>query len=123
VHFYSERRDSPVLLEGPMSQTVTLRIDAGEKTEVRVPDPVSVSNDLGSFRLEVERSGDGTLTLRRALAIGPEEDTGGEGAGGRKSSYGTGSYRGLLIGADDWPLLRQLLLEESDPRHRTILLE
>jgi hypothetical protein len=118
VHIYSERRDSPVLLRGPLRQTITLRLDPGEMEEIRIPQEASLSNKLGGFELSVELGGDGTVTLRRSLEIG----TGATGSGERRSGAGDASYGGLVVPPEDWPLLRELLLEETDPRHRTILL-
>jgi len=110
VHSYVADRDSPVLLPGPIRQSVTLRLDPGDLEVVRLPDPTTTSNSLGEFLLEVEERDDGTLVVSRSLSIG-------EGAAD------SDSYNGLLIAPGDWPLMRELLLEESDPRHRTILLE
>ena len=110
VHSYVAHRDSPVLLPGPMRQSVTLVLDPGDLEVVRLPDPATVSNALGEFKLEVEERDDGTLVVSRSLSIG----------GGAPDDE---SYNGLLIAPDDWPFMRELLLEESDPRHRTIMLE
>jgi hypothetical protein len=114
VHTYITERDSPVLLlgPGPTSQTVTLRLDPGDLEVVRLPEPAELTNELGSFSLQVEEKDDGTLVVSRSLTI----------AGAVPSSEESKRYDGLLVEPSDWPLLRALLLEESDPRHRTILL-
>jgi hypothetical protein len=118
VHTYSEHRSSPVLLPGPVRQTVAFRLDPGEMEAVRVPEPASLTNDVGSFELSVERGGDGIITVTRTLAVGTERaDSGGD--DGTRPGAG---YTGLEIRPEDWPSLRSLLLEESDPRHRTLML-
>ncbi|MBN2565990.1 MAG: DUF3857 domain-containing protein [Candidatus Eisenbacteria bacterium] len=125
VHVYSEHRDSPVLLPGPLSQTVIISIDPGEMEEVLVPEPTSLGNEVGSFSLSVERRNNGSLVLTRSLTIGtPTEGADAERADAERSrEEGQVRYHGLMISAAQWPMLRQLLLEESDPRHRTILLK
>jgi hypothetical protein len=90
-------RQTPAALPAPALQRTTIRLDAGEREVVRVPDPVTLSNAAGRFSLSVER--DGTwITVERVLEV-------------------TAGVR-----ADDWPDLRQLLLEETASRNRTILL-
>lgn len=126
VHLYSEVRQSPVLLGGPMEQTVELRLDPGEMDQVRIPEPFELSNELGSFRLNVERGGDGTLTITRSLRVGPpgEEAVVPPGGAADEASDESGcAHNGLVIAPSRWPELRALLLEESDLRHRTILLK
>ena len=108
VRLYVEHRDSPVGLPGAAAQTLTLRIDVGDREVVRVPEEVTLENDIGHFRLTVEHEGS-EITITREVALGQSDgDNTGDGA--------------LMIGAAEWPLLRALLLEEADPRNRTILL-
>jgi len=110
VHTYEADRDSPVLLPGPMRQTVTLVLDPGDAEFVRTPEPLSLENALGEFSLTVDERGDGRIVVVRSLSIGRGRDPGGRGGG-------------LIVAARDWRLLRALLLEETDPRHRTLMLK
>ncbi|MCK4681084.1 DUF3858 domain-containing protein, partial [bacterium] len=106
---YVEHRDSPVILPCAAVQTLTLRIDVGDLEVVRVPEEVTLENDIGHFRLTVEHEGS-EITITREIAVGPSTgDDAGDGA--------------LTIGPAEWPSLRALLLEEAEPRNRTILLE
>ena len=100
----------PVLLPGAMSQTVTLTLDPGDAEFARLPEPVALTNEVGEFSLTVEDREDGRVVISRSLTIGERRAPGGP-------------HTGLVVGADDWPLLRALLLEESDPRSRTLMLE
>jgi hypothetical protein len=92
-------RDSPVVLPGPMFQRVVLRLEIGEGEPVRIPEDVALENAVGRFALTVVEDGE-WLTVIREIAI--DVDT---------------------VPPADWPALRDLLLEEVDPRNRTILLE
>jgi hypothetical protein len=106
VHLYVEHRDSPVMLPGAAVQTLTLRIDVGDREVVRVPEEVTLENSIGHFRLTVEREGS-EITITREVAV---------------SAGGDASDAALRIGPAEWPSLRAILLEEADPRNRTILL-
>jgi hypothetical protein len=96
VHLYEEKRTSPVLLPGPMEQEVELRLNLGERETVLLPTERSMENDVGRFTLTVERD-HGRLTVRRTLTVS-----------------------NASIAPGDWPKLRAILLEESDPRGTTI---
>jgi len=109
VHLYVERRDSPVLLPDAAVQTLTLRIDVGDREVVRVPEEVTLENDVGHFRLTVEHEGS-EITITREVAVGPGA---GDGA----------SDGALAVDPAAWQSLRAILLEEADPRNRTILLQ
>ena len=109
VHLYAEHRDSPVRLSGAMEQTITLVLEPGERELVRVPEPRSLTNAAGSFRLTVERGADRT-TITRALDLTPDDV--GDRVGGV-----------ILVRPNAWPDLRALLLEEADHRNRVLLLE
>jgi hypothetical protein len=109
VHLYVEHRDSPVMLPDAVVQTLTLRIDVGDREVVRMPEEVTLENDVGHFRLTVEHEGS-EITITREIAVGP--------SAGDDASDGV-----LTIGPAEWPSLRALLLEEADPRNRTILLQ
>ncbi len=108
VRLYVEHRDSPVILPDAVVQTLTLRIDVGNREVVRVPEEVTVENDIGRFRLTVVHEG-GKITITREVAVSP----------GSGDDAGNGA---LMISSAEWPLLRALLLEEADPRNRTVLL-
>jgi hypothetical protein len=99
VHIYEEHRDSSVLLAARMGQKVVLRLNAGEREVFHLPAERTTENDLGRFSLTVETEGD-WVTVTRKLEIGA----------------GT-------VAPDQWPMLRELLLDETDPRNRTILLK
>ncbi|MCK4511078.1 DUF3858 domain-containing protein, partial [bacterium] len=108
VRLYVEHRDSPVILPCAAVQTLTLRIDVGDREVVRVPEEVTLENDVGHFRLTVEHEGS-EITITREIAVGASAGGANDGA--------------VTIGPDKWPSLRALLLEEADPRGRTILLK
>jgi len=109
VHLYVEHRDSPVMLPDAVAQTLTLRIDVGDREVVRVPEEVTLENEVGYFRITVEHEGS-EITVTREIAVG--------------GSAGDGANDGAVtIGPDKWPSLRALLLEEADPRNRTIMLK
>jgi len=78
----------------------------GEREVVRVPEEVALENEVGHFRLTVEHEGS-DITITREIAVGA----------------GDGSGAALSVEPADWPSLRALLLEEADPRNRTILLK
>jgi len=107
VHLYVEHRDSPIVLPDAVEQTLTLRIDVGDREVVRVPEDVTLENDVGSFVLTVQQEGS-EITITRELAVGTGDDA---------------SDGALTIGPAEWPSLRAILLEEADPRNRTILLK
>ncbi|MFH1689407.1 MAG: DUF3858 domain-containing protein, partial [Candidatus Eisenbacteria bacterium] len=94
------RRESPVLLASPLTQTVTFRLDPGDLEVVRAPEPVSFANAVGSFELTVDEEKDGSVTLVRRLSLSRAR-----------------------VEAADWPELRALLLAETHERNGTLLLE
>lgn len=97
AQLHEAARIAPVLLPGPMTQRV--RIDLPDDGRiVTLPKPREVANAAGRFTLIVERVGD-RVTIERTLAITKR-----------------------VVGADEWPLLRALLLEEAEPANRTIVL-
>ena len=100
VHTFGARRGSPVLLPGPMSETVTLRLRVGDLEIVRLPDETVVENETGRFALTVVESDDGWTEVSRELAIAA-----------------------ATIPPEQWPQLRALLLATAHERNRTILLE
>ena len=97
------------MLPDAVAQTLTLRIDVGDREVVRVPEEVTLENEVGYFRITVEHEGS-EITATREIAVG--------------ASAGGGANDGAVtIGPDEWPSLRALLLEEADPRNRTIMLK
>jgi hypothetical protein len=99
VRLFEERRASPVLLAGPIEQEVELRLELGDREVVSLPIERSIENGVGRFSLTVER-GDDRVTVRRTLRVST-----------------------ATVGAAEWPLLRALLLEETDPRSGTVYLK
>jgi hypothetical protein len=99
VRLYHERRTSPVVLPGAMSQTVKIRFKAPKKSILQLPEARALENAAGSFRVRMEMK-DGWVTVDRTLKI----------------SGGT-------VGPESWPLLRALLLEAEDRAGRTVLME
>lgn len=97
VHIYDDRRGSPVLLPGAVSERIVLRLDPGDRDVRYMPEAASVANGAGRFSLAVERNG--RLTVERELAIDLS-----------------------TVPPDQWPELRALLVEQTHARNRTILL-
>jgi hypothetical protein len=98
ARLFEERRTSPVLLPGPLRQEVEFRLTPGERETVLLPTERTIGNRAGSFALTVERDGD-RVTVRRTLRLDSAR-----------------------VEAADWPLLRALLLAETDERSTTIAL-
>ncbi|MBU8920347.1 MAG: DUF3857 domain-containing protein [Bacteroidales bacterium] len=99
LRLYHEHRDSPVVFQDRMSQKVLLRIKVDSMKLVHVPEPASIENTVGIFKIEVRKEGE-WLVIERELEI-----------------------RKPVIQSGEWPMLRSLLLEESDASSRAILLE
>ncbi len=100
VHLYEPTRSTPVMgLEG-LVQVVTVRIMVDPEDVLHRPEPKSIQNKAGSFELEVLEE-DGWLTLIRTVTLA------------RQNAFPPG----------DWPDLRALLLEETDPVNGTIWLK
>ena len=96
---YHEHRGSPVVFQDRMSQRILLRIKTGDMKLVHTPEPVSIENVVGIFRLEVRNEGE-WLVIERELEI-----------------------RKPVIQPEEWLMLRLLLLEERDASSRAILLK
>ena len=99
IHLFEEERESPVLLAGPLEQSVKIRLMAGETEAAHLPDPVSLVNEAGEFTVSVTEE-DGWITVTRELKLAADV------------------YPAAL-----WPQLRALLLEEDDAANGTILLD
>jgi hypothetical protein len=99
VHLYNERRGSPVLLPGVMTQRIRIRIQTGERAVVLLPEPTQLVNGVGKFELNAENK-DGWVVFERTLTL----------------NAGT-------VGPREWPDLRVLLLEGEDSTGRTVLIK
>jgi len=109
-HLYSADRGSPLTLPGPMSQKVRLRLRIGESEVVRLPEPRSIENSVGRFSLTVEEDDD-WVTVTREIAIGdPEAEV---------EPLEPGA---MIVAPEQWPELRELLLEETDRANRSVFL-
>jgi len=97
VRLYEESRGTPVYLQSPVEQTVGVELTLEGKSIVYQPEPVHLTNDAGSFRLEISRDGD-TVTLRKTLLLVSRVYT-----------------------PEQWPALRALLLAETDPANCLVL--
>ena len=99
LHLYDEHRSSPVLLNGKLAQHIRLRLKAGDREIVYLPEPYELKNETGSFYVTVEKDGD-WIAIDRKLQL-----------------------NGIILQPEAWPFLRALLLEEQDPIHRTVILK
>jgi len=99
VHLYEDDRKSPVILAGPMEQSVKIRLKTGETEAAHLPEPVSLVNEAGEFTVTVAQK-DGWVTVTRELKL-----------------------TGDVYPAALWPQLRALLLEEDDAANGAILLD
>lgn len=98
VHLYDATRESPVLLESACDQTVSVRFKLDGRILQHAPRPLKIENTAGSFEVAVTEK-DGWVTVERTLAI--PQDT---------------------IAPENWPALRDLLLEEADSANGTIII-
>ncbi len=99
LHPAHSGRTSPVILPSAMVQSILIRIETGELKPVRIPENIEITNGAGSFTISAEH-GDGSITIHRQLRLD--------------------NHR---VPAGNWPLLRELLLEETGIQGRTIILE
>ncbi|MFH0882108.1 MAG: DUF3857 domain-containing protein [bacterium] len=97
VQLYSSTRGTPVYLQSPVEQTVGVELTLPGRSFVYLPEPVHLTNDAGSYRLEIIHEGE-TVTLRRTLLLVSRVYT-----------------------PDQWPALRALLLAETDPGNCLVL--
>ncbi|MGD9546592.1 MAG: DUF3857 domain-containing protein [Candidatus Krumholzibacteriia bacterium] len=98
VSLYDAVRESPVLLESGYHQTVSVRFKLDGRILQHAPRPLKIENTAGTFEVAVTEK-DGWVTVERTLAI--PQDT---------------------IGPENWPALRELLLEEADSANGTIII-
>lgn len=91
-------RGSPVRLPGPLVETVRVTLALGGLEVVRLPEPVKLANDAGSYELAVERQGH-KVTIIRTIRLTQ-----------------------IDVAPEQWPALRELLLAEADAGNRTVLL-
>jgi len=99
VRLCHEHRGSPVLLPGTMEQRVLLRVNAGEREIIYIPESRTLENKAGSFTLRVSEE-DGRITIEREIVL---MDT--------------------AVTPDSWPDLRALLLAETDPAGATVIVK
>lgn len=99
IHTYMQHRSSPVRLPAKMNQVISVRLKTGERKLLRLPDKRVVENEAGVFSVEVVNGG-GWVTVKRNLMLGT-----------------------VSLEPEQWPMLRELLLEESDPANRTIYMK
>jgi hypothetical protein len=99
VHLYDEKRTSPVVLSGPMTQRVELRLKTGSREVVSLPAARELKNDTGHFTLRTLEK-NGWVTVERELTL----NTG-------------------VIPPEHWPQLRALLLEEQSTGGRVVYLK
>jgi hypothetical protein len=110
AHLYDAERGSPLALFGPMRQRVVLRIKTADREVVRVPEPRSIENGVGRFSVSVEEE-DGWITVTRELAVEASQ------TGAPPRELGA-----VVIAPEEWPLLRELLLEETERTNRSVFL-
>lgn len=91
-------RGAPVRLPCKMKQVVRVTLALGGLEVVRLPEPVKLANDSGSFELTVERQGH-KVTVIRTIRLTQ-----------------------IDVAPEQWPALRELLLAEADAGNRTVLL-
>ena len=97
VHLYDGTRKAPVRIGGPMQQEVTVKLSLPGLEQVRIPQPVAIDNAAGHFEVAVDTTG-GQVTVTRTLSLASATFT-----------------------PQQWPLLRTLLLAETDARHGVLL--
>lgn len=98
VDLSQAERGAPVRLPCKMKQVVRVTLTLGGLEVVRLPEPAQLTNDAGSFELAVERDGQKVTIIR------------------------TTRLTQMDVAPSQWPALRELLLAEADPGHRTVLL-
>ena len=99
IKLYLSGRNCPVLFPSEMVQKISLVVDPGEREIVYLPEEISIKNEAGSFHLRVKNK-DGRLFIERELSLGTR-----------------------VVPEEMWPQLRSLLLEETDPANRTVILK
>ncbi len=96
---YQTTRDSSVYLHTPLEVVVEVHLDTADLGVVSLPVPAALTNDAGTFQLDVEQSEDG-LYFRRRVRV---DDA--------------------VVAADEWPQIRALLLAATSPKNHTLLLQ
>jgi hypothetical protein len=99
LHLYDERRDTPVVLQGAMTQRLILRVKTGDREVVHIPGVFELENSAGRYVRKSEQK-DGWVTIELVLSLERSK-----------------------IPPESWPDLRALLLEDADPAGRTVMLE
>ena len=97
IHVASAERGTPAILPGYLTQEIEVTLELNGLETVYVPEEVTLENEAGVFKMNVEQDGD-KLILRRVLSI-----------------------RTLHQPAEKWNELRTLLLAETSARNRVLL--
>ncbi|MBT3231432.1 MAG: DUF3857 domain-containing protein [Calditrichaeota bacterium] len=98
IAIFNEVRNSDIRLPGLMEQVVKVNLIFGDKELSYIPENVEIKNDMGSFRLEVERK-EKQVKIKRTLTLEKVD-----------------------CHADRWIDLRTLLLSDRNERNRAIVL-
>ncbi|MDP8208199.1 MAG: DUF3858 domain-containing protein [Candidatus Electryonea clarkiae] len=99
LHLYEENRSSPVYLPGNMQQSIRVSMDDSEEHTLILPGNKEITNDAGSFKLTIEKSGK-KVTITREIQL-------------NKTVYAP----------EEWKMLRELLLAEKHERNRSIFIK
>jgi hypothetical protein len=99
VHLYNERRGSPVLLPGEITQRIRIRIHTGDREIAQLPEAVELANGTGRYTVSADHTG-GWVVVERTLTL----------------NAGT-------VAPASWSDLRALLLEDDELAGRTVLLK
>ncbi len=97
VVLHDGQRGTPVSLPGVMRQVVELHLEPGTLELTHSPEPVVISNELGSVTVELEEVA-GKTVYRRVTEINSSR-----------------------VPARQWPMLRDLLLGETARQHKLML--
>ncbi len=108
VNVSDATRESPVRLEVPGEERITIRIHTGTSAVRGIPSSRRIANSAGAFEL-VTSEASGWLTIERKLALD------------QRSVMSEPTV--ITLPGATWPDLRALLLENKDPANGTIVLE
>jgi len=81
-----------------MNQRIRLRVKTGEKEIVYLPEEKEIENEVGRYILRAQNK-NGWVTIDRELSL-----------------------NAMTIFPEKWPMLRALLLEETGPGGRTVII-
>ncbi len=97
IELCSEKRKSPVRLFGVMEQNIEFKFNTDGWEVIYIPDNRTITNDIGEFRLEIERSDD-EVAVKRTLRIDH-----------------------CNIPSENWSSFRTLGLADRHERNRTVI--